>query len=249
MIAVIARREATSLFRTPFAWVLLAVVQFVLGYQFLAQIEFYTAFATQLRKMPEAPGVTEIVVTPLFGLAALVLLFVVPVVTMASISGERRGGTLALLYSAPVTAWQIVAGKFLGICALLGVIWVLLALMPWTLAWGAAIDPGLYASGLAALALLMCAYAAIGLMFSAFVVQPAAAAALSFGACAGLWLVDWAARLGQDGGVLTSVSSQHHFQRLAGGLVDTRDCAYFLILTLTALAVTAWRLDGERRAG
>ena len=61
MIRVIAKHEAMALFRTPLAWSLLAVVQFVLAYQFLAQIETYLKFEDKLRAMPEAPGVTEVV--------------------------------------------------------------------------------------------------------------------------------------------------------------------------------------------
>jgi ABC-2 type transport system permease protein len=112
MIGVIAKREATALFRTPLAWSLLAMVQFVLAYQFLAQIETYLKFEDKLRTMPEAPGVTEVVVTPILGIAAMLLLFFVPILTMASISGERRNGTLPLLLSSPVTSRQIVLGKF-----------------------------------------------------------------------------------------------------------------------------------------
>jgi hypothetical protein len=39
-----------------------------------------------------------------------------------------------------------------------------------------------------------------------------------------------------------------HFQRLASGLVDSFDVAYFMILTAGALALAVWALTGERRA-
>jgi ABC-2 type transport system permease protein len=87
MIRVIATRETIALFRTPLAWSLLAMAQFVLAYQFLAQIETYLHFAGKLRAIPEAPGVTEVVVTPTIGVSALLMLFFIPVITMASLSG------------------------------------------------------------------------------------------------------------------------------------------------------------------
>ena len=40
----------------------------------------------------------------------------------------------------------------------------------------------------------------------------------------------------------------NHFQNLARGYVDSADIAYFLIVTVAALALTVWRLDGDRRA-
>lgn len=247
MIWVIAKREATSLFRTPLAWSLLCVTQFVLAYQFLAQIEIYLQFADKLRAMPEPPGVTEVVVAPTVGVSAMLMLFLIPVITMSSLSGERRSGTLALLYSSPVTAWQIICGKFLGVWSLLAVIWILVALMPLTLLWGAPLDLGVYASGLLALLILMTAYAAIGLMFSALFAQPAVAAIATFGLLVALWLIDWATRLGQDGGLFAYLSSLNHFQSMARGLLDSADLTYFFIITATSLYLATWRLDGDRR--
>ena len=247
MIRNIAAREATALFRTPLAWALLGVTQFVLAYQFLAQIELYLQFEEKLRAMPEAPGVTEVIVSPTLGVSAMLMLFLVPVVTMSSLSGERRSGTLALLYSSPISSWHIVVGKFLGIWALLAVIWVLVAIMPLTLLWGAPLDLGIYGSGMLALLALMATYAAVGLMFSAMFTQPAVAAIMIFWCLSGLWLIDWASRLGQDGGVFTYLSSLNHFQRMARGLLDTSDLAYFAIITATSLYLAAWRLDGDRK--
>ena len=247
MIRVIATRETIALFRTPLAWSLLAMAQFVLAYQFLAQIETYLHFADKLRAIPEAPSVTEVVVTPTIGVSALLMLFFIPVITMASLSGERRNGTLALLYSSPVTSFQIVAGKFIGIGALLAILWVIIALMPLTLMWGATLDVGLYLSGLLALFVLMSAYTAVGLMFSAIFAQPSVAAIMTFGLLSGLWLIDWATRLGQDAGLFSYLSSLNHFQRIAQGLLDTSDLAYFIIIIVLALYVTTWRLDGDRK--
>ena len=248
MIGVIARRELTSLFRSPLAWALLCVTQIVLAYRFLAQIELHLEFAEKLRAMPEPPGVSEIIIVPLLGAAALLLMFVVPVVTMSAINGERRAGSLALLYSSPVAIWQIVAGKFIGSCGLLCIIWVIIALMPLTLLWGAPLDLAMTATGLFALGLLMAMYAAIGLMFSSLFRQPALAAIASFGVLAALWSIDWASRLGHDADMLADLSSLNHFQRLASGLLDTTAIGYFVLITATALIVTAWSLDGDRRA-
>ena len=54
MIGVIARRELTSLFRSPLAWALLCVTQIVLAYRFLAQIELHLEFADKLRALKPA---------------------------------------------------------------------------------------------------------------------------------------------------------------------------------------------------
>ncbi len=100
MILHIAARELKGLFLSPMAWSILAVVEFILAYLFLAQIDTYMQYAPQLAGMEAAPGVTDIVVAPLFGNAAVILLLVAPLITMRVLSEEKRNRTLTLLMSA-----------------------------------------------------------------------------------------------------------------------------------------------------
>lgn len=119
MTAVIAARELRSLFLSPLAWVILAVVVFILAYAFLVQVQVFTEIQPRLAGLPSAPGVTEIVAAPLFEFAAMILLLVAPLLTHRAVAAERRGGTLVLLQSAPVSSTQIVLGKYLGLLAFL----------------------------------------------------------------------------------------------------------------------------------
>src|SRR5690554_1998436 len=102
-ILAIAGRELRSLFLSPLAWTLLAVVQLILGYMFVTQIDFFLQLQPRLPAIPEAPGVTEIVVAPMLGNAALVLLLIIPLLTMRLLADELRNRTLPLLFSAPVS--------------------------------------------------------------------------------------------------------------------------------------------------
>ena len=61
----------------------------------------------------------------LFILAPWVFLFLVPAITMRSFAEERRTGTIEMLFTKPLSDWQIVLGKYLA-----GVTLVLLALIP-----------------------------------------------------------------------------------------------------------------------
>jgi ABC-2 type transport system permease protein len=248
MIDAVVRREVTSLFRAPFAWAVLAGMQFVLAYQFLAQIDLFDEMQPRLARLAAPPGVTQLVVQPLLVTVAMLLLFIVPALTMQSLAGERRAGTLALWYSSPIALRTLVGGKFLGVLCLLAVPWTSAALMPFTLAWGTALDLGTLAAGLLGLALLMMATAAIGLFFSALTSQPTLAALGGFGCLMFLWMCDWSG--GRDGEptLFTQLSMMNHFQAFVRGWVDSGDIAYFLLITVCALALTVWRLDGDRRA-
>ena len=74
MIMTIAGRELRSLFLSPLAWAILATVQFIIAYLFLSQIEAYSLLQPRLAALQGAPGVSDIVVAPLFADAAVVLL-------------------------------------------------------------------------------------------------------------------------------------------------------------------------------
>jgi len=125
MVLTIASRELRSLFLSPLAWSILGVVQLLLAYLFLSQIDLFMTWAPQLADRANAPGVTDIVITPMLGNTGVILLLIVPLITMRTLSEESRSRTLNLLMSSPVSMTEIVLGKYLG---LLGIVGVLVAL-------------------------------------------------------------------------------------------------------------------------
>ena len=102
MILTIARHEFRMLFLSPLGWTLLAILQFIFAYQFLIQVDTFAQLQPQLAEMSSGPGLTDIVVTRLFGNAGIILLLVTPLLTMRLVCEERRNKTLTLLLSAPV---------------------------------------------------------------------------------------------------------------------------------------------------
>ena len=54
MIATIATREFKTLFLSPIAWSILAVLQFILAYLFLKQVETLWCCSLNSRKSPTA---------------------------------------------------------------------------------------------------------------------------------------------------------------------------------------------------
>ena len=244
MVRVIASRELRSLFCSPLAWVMLGVVQFVLAWLFLSQVDVFLQFQSRLAALPEAPGVTQLVVAPLYGNAALVLLLVVPLLTMRLISDERRGGTLTLLFAAPLSMTQIVLGKYLGLMVFLSLMTLLVALMPLALLAGTTLDWGWFAAMQLGLLLLVAGVAALGLFMSPLSAHPAVAAVSGFGALLFLWLLDWA---GEQGSLLGHLSLMRHYQALAQGVFDSTDVLYYLLFIVTFLALSIERLDAQRR--
>ena len=247
MIGTIAAREFKALFLSPMAWSILAVVQLIIAYLFLAQLDTYMQLAPRLAGIAGAPGVTDLVVAPVFGNAAVILLLIAPLITMRVLSEERRARTLSLLLSAPVSMTEIVIGKYLGVITFFLVLLVMLALMPLALLAGTDLDLGKLASGLLGLSLLLGAFAAAGLFMSSLTEQPTVAAVSSFGLLLLLWIVDWAGSSGTEGsGVLAYLSMLRHFESLLKGIFDSTDVVYYVLFIFTFLVLTIQRMDRDR---
>lgn len=248
MILTIGARELRSLFLSPLAWSILAVVQLILAYIFLAQTEQFLQYQSRLAGMQGAPGLTEIVVIPVFRVTAVVLLLVTPLLTMRLVSEERRNRTLALLLSAPVSMTEIILGKYLGIMAFLLCMLALISLMPLSLLTGGSLDFGLMLSGLFGLMLVTASFAAAGLFLSTMTEQPTVAAISTFGLLLLLWILDWAGSTGTEDkdAVLAYLSLLTHYDALLKGVVNTKDIVYYLLFTVTFLVMSIRRLDAER---
>lgn len=190
-----------------------------------------------------------------FLLAPWAFLLLIPAVCMRSFAEERKLGTLELLLSRPVTAGRLVLGKFLGVCALIGV--TLLPTLLYVLAvhdLGATegnLDTGLVWGSYAGLLLLMGVYASIGLFASSLTDNQIAAFMLAVVACFLFYQgFDSLATLFPDGGTslfIRELGIRAHYEAIGQGIVDSRDLLYFISLGGFFLFLTARRLNAYRQ--
>jgi len=243
----IAHRELRSLFLSPLAWTILGVVQLILAYMFLSQIDYYMLIQPRLAGLEAAPGITDLIIAPLYGNAAVVLLLISPLISMRLISDERRNQTIPLLFSAPVSMTDIVLGKYLGMLAFNFILMLMISAMPLSLLAGGHLDMGKFLACMLGLGLLLSAFSALGLYMSSLSAQPGVAAVGSFGALLLLWIVDWAGSAGgQTSELFAYFSMLRHYENLLKGWVDTVDIAYFVLFIATFLVLSIRRLDNER---
>ena len=247
MITSIALRELRSMFLSPLAWTVLAVIQLILAWSFFTQIDFFFNIQSQLATLPNAPGVTDLVVMPTFEVASIILLMVTPLLTMRLISEERRNGTIALLLSSPISMTEIVLGKFTGIVLFMLIFITMISLMPLSLLMGTELDLGKLAAGMFALALLLSAFSAAGLYLSSLTSNPVVAAISSFGLLLLLWIIN--SNTGDASNTLDQLSLLGHFAPMLRGLIDTADVAYFILFIATFLLLTIRQLDSQRLQG
>jgi len=238
----IARTETRRIFLSPLAWTVLAIVQFILGFVFINALASYAYNESDLY------GVSDYVAGSVYGIATIVLLLVMPLMTMRLFSEERKNQSITLLFSSPLSLTEIVLGKFLGLMSFVAAILLLLLLMPASLAWSTDLDWGRIAAGLLGLFLLIMSFGAAGLFVSSLTREPTIAAVGSFGLLLMLWLVS--ILTGNDSipfkelfGYLSLID---HYDSLRRGIFDTADVAYYGLFTALFLWLTVQRLDMER---
>jgi ABC-2 type transport system permease protein len=190
----------------------------------------------------------------LFSTAPYLFMFLIPAITMRSLSEEQKDGTFELLATKPLTDWQIVLGKYFA-CLVL----VLFSLIP-TLVYfytvyelGAVrgnLDTGAIIGSYIGLFLLGAAFVAIGIFTSSItknqIIAFAVAVFLSFLAFSGF---DSFSRLFVFQSIESFISSlgiNEHYQSISRGVLDTRDLIYFVSFVALFLAFTKTVLGGRK---
>ena len=186
-----------------------------------------------------------------FELAPWILLFLVPAITMRSLSDEYRGGTFELLQTKPLSAWQITGGKYISILIVL-----LLVIIPTflyivtikILSTQGGIDMGAIAGSYTGLFLLAAVFAAIGLCCSGFTNNAVVAFLISAAVCLLLYFgFNALSRLpvfasGADY-YIEMLGIDFHYRSMSRGVVDTRDVLYFASVIYLFLLITVKKIQ------
>ena len=239
----LARMEWRRLLRSPLAWVLLALAPLLLAWQFLQALETFSGLPAAQRRL----GLSAYLGLQSWGFAAVLLLFLTPIVTMRSFSEPLRNGSFSLLSSAPLSLPAVLLGKYLGCLLFLLLLLALPLLMSLSIAPGTQLDWGLLAAASLGLALLTACFAAVGIYFSILGTSPAVAVAGSYGLLLLLTLLSPDSTLG-GAGLLRWFAWPGHYLGFQLGQLRAVDLAYFLLLTALFLALALHRLERRRRA-
>lgn len=247
----IASTEFQRLFRSPLAWSLLAIVQFILAWMFLNSVEEYMIYIQpKLVGLDHAPGVTEIVVSNLYSSIGVIMLAIMPILTMRLLAEERMNGTLTLLLSSPISASQIVLGKYFGLMAFILLMIAMLSLMPLSLLLGTQLDMGMLLSSILGLSLLLASFAAAGLYLSALTKQAVIAAMSSFALLLFLVIL-YLSGSSQSGNSSLFIYLSHfsHFLSFLQGSFDSSDFMYYVLFILGFLILSIRKLNNDRLHG
>ena len=234
-IATIARRELSSYFFLPIAYVAMTVFLLVCG--FLFWDDFQPGHIAGMRG--------------LFDGMVLVLVTIVPLLAMGLLAQEWATGTIESLMTAPIGETDVVLGKFFG-----AFFFFIMLLMPTVLYVivleifaDPSIDCGPIFSGYLGIILVGALFSSIGLFCSSLtrsqVVAAVATAAVLFLITIVPWWVsgkivaDWVVRAADQ-------AVYKRYTDFSKGVIDTGNVVFFLLTTAVFLFLTIKVLESRR---
>ncbi len=254
-ILAIFRREMSSYFVSPIAYIVIGFFLLICGYFFTNILSFLmeqAMMAQMQRQMGPPPDidVPSLALRNFMGVISTIILFMIPMLTMGVYAEERKRGTMEMLMTSPITEFQIVMGKFLASEALLALmlaptliyqIWMAQfsePSIPWKVLW----------SGYLGIFLLGSVLIALGSFISALTESQIIAAVVTFVTFLLLWVLDFGVRGSTSwlGEVLQYLSILRHFDDFSRGVIDTTAIVFYLSMIVLGIFLTLRTLDSMR---
>ncbi|MCC7431426.1 ABC transporter permease subunit [bacterium] len=120
-IYIIASKEIKSYFLLPSTYVAIAFFLLLSGYLFNGLLHsFFKTMA--LANLPEydslVVNINTLFLSPFILNLSFVASIILPILTMGTLAEERKLSTIELLFTSPITNWEIVIGKFFAVLTL-----------------------------------------------------------------------------------------------------------------------------------
>lgn len=238
------RREMLSLWVTPLAWLLLFIFLLLQGASFYQILLHFAAFSNV--SIDSGP------VQAYFGQSlflVLSLLLICPALTMRLFAEERRSGTIEGLLTAPVSAAQVVLGKYAATLTTFGLMWLPTVLYIVILRTTGDVDWHVVASSYVGVMGVGAGYLAVGTLMSAMTRSQLVAMMLTALVIFGLLIFGIGERIFEPGPIRDAcahVSVLSQVDELSKGLVDLRRLVFDASLVALPLFVAVRVVDSWR---
>jgi len=252
-IAHIAGRELKSYLSSPWTYAVLAAAVFILGFIFAGQIAWFS----EVSQRPAGGGyygtahynLHTDVMDPFIMACGFILIFLVPVLTMHLIAGERRHRSIELLLTSPVSSWEVVLGKFLGAMGLMIVLLALLMYVPAVLYIFGEPDTSVMLTSLLGAVLLIACYVSVGIAASSLSENMIVSAILGITLLLLVWVIEIGTLVTSTEWIkstLEAMSLVRHVENFTRGVIDTRDVVFMLSFCVLFLFIGQQRIESLR---
>ena len=237
---------------SPVLYVVGAVFLFIAG--FLAHLMVVNAGqqALQFLQMQNTYAqlnLNELVFRPIFQSVAIVLIFLLPMLTMRLFAEERKLRTMELLLTSPIGINEIISAKFMSVLLIYLVLLGFTGLTPVVLSFYSEFQWDPILTGYLGLALQGAFFLSCGVLGSTLTENQIVAAFLSFGIIIVFWLLGGLGSMLGDttlGNLISYISFVEHYDRLVRGLLEAKDIVYYLSGTILMLFIAHRVVDSHR---
>ncbi|MEN8219021.1 MAG: ABC transporter permease subunit [Pseudomonadota bacterium] len=240
LIWVLSKRELSSYFATPIAYVFIVIFLFLSG--------IFTFYLGNFFAREQAD------LSSFFAFHPWLYLFLIPALAMRLWAEERKSGTIELLLTLPVTITEAVLGKFLAAWAFTAIALFLTFPMWISVNYLGNPDNAVILAGYIGSLLMAGAFLAIGASMSALTKNQVIAFVITVVVClafilSGFPLVldffsGWAPQVIVE--TISSFSFLTHFNAITKGVIDLRDIIYFFSLIAFWLFATALLIEVKK---
>ena len=213
---------------------------------------FLSEFVAQQQKAAQMGGMglsLEQLVRALFANLTFILILLMPAVTMVAFAGEKRTQTIRLLQTAPISATQIVLGKFVASAMFMLLVLIAVSVFPLYMIVYGNVDISIIFSGIIGAFLLVCSQLSFGLWVSSMTNNQFLAFLFTMFGLFLLLILNWIApsiSSGTLGDIIQYIASSDHYDAFLRGSINIKDAFYFLLFTCTFLFLTNVALDSQR---
>ncbi len=235
-VLVIIKKELNSYFNSPLGYIVVSVFLMISGWLFMQT--FFLVGQSSMRSF--------------FGLIPVIFMFILPAVTMASWSEEKRSGTVEVLMTLPVRSSSVVFAKFLTSFVFLIIMLILTLAIPMMVSDLGSPDRGVIAAGYIGALLLGSSYIAIGLWVSSVTKNQIISFIITAGIVFIFYIIGNSFILdslpGWIGEIGRFLSFSTHFNSILRGVISLSDIVYyfsviafFLFLNTRAINLKTWK--------
>jgi ABC-2 type transport system permease protein len=228
----IFRKEFRAYFVSPIAYIVISIFLVLTGWFFFSTFFLY--------------GQAEM--RDFFSLLPLIFSFIIPAVTMRLFSEEFNTGSYELLLTMPVTALDVITGKFFAASAFVAVMTAPTLVYGIFISFLGDMDWGPVIGGYTGAILLGASFSSIGLFASSLTRNQIIAFITGMTFCFALTLIDKMLFFFPEAvlNVFQYLGADYHFRNISRGIIDSRDILYFLSICFVMIYGTNLVIQEKR---
>ena len=216
-MGAVIKKELKNYFLSPIGYVVIGI--FLLTFSSF----FYLTTVQQ----------SSIDLTYLFYYTALyALMFIVPLITMWTVSGERKSGTDQLLMTSPISMLGVVVAKFLSALLLIAIPVIFTLMYFGILCFVEMPNIPIYLTSILGFLLLSMTYISFGILASSITESPIIAGIVTF---ALVFAATWVPYMVDS---LSKLSLMDQFINFLYGQINIGSCVIFITLTVASILIT-----------